>query len=160
MNNNMAWLKIILLILLSTTAYAKDVTLEWDEYVGTCTAINIYRSQDSADWPELRGTVDCSITQFVDTDVPHGLLSWIITANSGSLESNASNEVELAYYYTLVRYDYDANHRLIYMCHNASITATDAQTDWVIIKYYYSESGFVIERRVRTTSYTDRATGW
>ena len=150
---------ILLILLLASQAYAKDVTLEWDEYVGTCTTINIYRSQDSADWPELRGTVGCSSTQFVDTDVPHGLLSWIITANDGSLESNASNEVELAYYYALIRYDYDANHRILYKSENASITATDVQTDWVVTKYYYVD-GFVTEMRVRTTSYTDRATGW
>ena len=154
-------MKIILLsLLIALPVYAKDVTLAWDAYTDSCNEIRIYRSQGSADWPELRGAIDCSLTQFIDTDVPYGNLSWIVTACDENGESNASNAVELAYYYAYTKFDYDANGRILYRGENADIDALDSDTDWVITKYYYDANGMVLEMRVRVTSWTDRASGW
>ena len=151
---------ILILILLASPALAKDVDLEWDHDCVNATGFHVYRSQGSSHWPELVGSVDCPTTEFTDLDVPYGELSWVVTAY-GTEESNASNEVELAYYYALVRFYYNATSgRLEYKGENASITATDAQTDWVITKFYYNAQGMVTEMRVRTTSWDARATGW
>ena len=151
---------LLIILLIASSALAKDITLQWDAYTDPCQEIRVYRSQGSADWPELRGAIDCSLTQFIDTSVPNGDLSWIITAWDGTKESNASNEVWYAYYYALVRFDYDANQRIIYKGENQDIAAADGDTDWTITKYYYDANGMVLEMRVRVTSWTDRASGW
>jgi len=152
---------LIPLLFLTLNVFAKDVTLEWDhdEY---CDEYRIYRSQGSAHWPELVGTVDCPTKTFTDTDVPHGYLEWIVTAsyNDPEKESSASNAVELAYYYALVKMDYDGSGRLLYRGENDDINASDSDTDWVITRYYYDGSGRLTEMKVRTTSWTNRATGW
>ena len=150
---------ILILILLASPALAKDVDLEWDHDCVNATGFHVYRSQGSAHWPELVGSVDCPDTEFTDLDVPYGDLSWVVTAY-GTEESNASNEVELAYYYALVKFDYDASGRIIYKGENDDISAATSDTDWVITKFYYNAQGMVSEMRVRTASWDDRATGW
>ena len=149
----------LLILLIPSICFALDVPLQWD-HACDCTGFRIYRSQGSADWPELVGTVQCPTKTFTDTDVPHGDLGYVVTAYNDVAESSASNAIELAYYYALTRMDYDATGRLIYRGENDDIAANDSDTDWVITKYYYSASGSLIEMRVRVTSWTDRATGW
>ena len=149
----------LILILFAVQVYAKDITLAWD-YDGECTEFRIYRSEDGgAFWPNRVGTVSCETFQFTDLNVPNGELAYVVTAFE-DVESNASNEVLYAYYYALVKFDYDASGRIIYKGENQDISADDSDTDWVITKYYYDTNGMVIEMRVRTTSWTDRATGW
>ena len=150
---------IFAIIFFPVWSYGKDVSLKWD-HDGVCTEYRIYRGQGSGHWPELVGTVDCPTTEFTDLDVPYGDLSWVVTAYWNDLESNASNEFELVYYYALVLFDYDANNRVIYKGENDDIAALEGDTDWVITKYYYNAGGMVISMRVRTTSWTNRATGW
>ena len=150
---------ILAILLIASPAIAKDITLEWD-YDGTCEEFRVYRSQGTAHWPEMVGTVDYPTTEFTDVDIPHGDLSYIVTAHDGEQESNASNEVELAYYYALVKYDYDVDGRILYRGENADIDALDSDTDWVITRFYYNAWGMITEMRVRTTSWTNRATGW
>lgn len=150
---------IIFILLLSLSAYAKDVPLEWD-HACDVTGFRVYRSQGSSDWPELVGTVQCPAKTFTDVDVPHGDLRWIVTAYENDKESNASNEVELAYYYALTKFDYDASGRILYRGQHQAINASENDTNWIVTKYYYDANGSLIEMRVRTTSWTDRATGW
>lgn len=151
--------KLILILLLAfSTASAKDVTLAWD-YADPCDEVRIYRSQGSSDYPERVGTVGYPTAQFVDLDVPNGELSYIVTAFDG-VESNASNSVELAYYYAFTIYDYDVNGRILYRGENQDLNAAESDTDWVISRYYYNASGSLIQILVRTTSWTDRTTGW
>ena len=76
------------------------------------------------------------------------------------IESNASNEVLYAYYYALVKFDYDTSGRIIYKGENQDISANDADTDWVITKYYYGTNGTLTEMRVRETSWANRSIGW
>ena len=148
-----------LFCLFALTAWAKDVPLQWD-HACDVTGFHIYRSQGSADWPELVGTVQCPTLTFTDTNVPYGDLSWVVTAYNDTAESNASNEEFLAYYYPLTIFDYDASGRLIYKGENSDINAAESDTDWQVSKYYYNASGAISQIRVRTTSWTDRATGW
>ena len=154
----MKTLLIIFSVFWCSLSFARDVTLAWD-HPGGCTEFRVYRSQGAAHWPERVGTVPCSVLQFTDLDVPNGQLSYVVTAWDG-IESNASNEVLLAYYYALVKFDYDSNGRILYKGENQDLLANDSDTDWVVTKYYYDAGGMVSEMRVRTTSWTDRALGW
>ena len=147
-----------LICLIAFSAQAKDIPLAWD-HNGECQEYRIYRSQGSSDYPERVGTVNCPTTTFTDLNVPNGTLSYIVTAFD-EVESNASNEVELAYYYARTEYDYDASGRLIYIGENQDINAAHSDTDWVVTKIYYNANGSVSLRLVRTTSWTDRANGW
>ena len=149
---------ILLILLLASQAWGLDIPLAWD-HDGVCTEYRIYRSQGSVDYPERVGTVSCPTTTFTDLNVPHGDLAYIVTAYNGE-ESNASNEVMLAYYYAITKYDTDSNGRILYMGQNQDINADYGDTDWVISKYYYSESGSMVMILVRTTSWTNRAAGW
>lgn len=149
---------ILIILLIASIASAKDITLAWD-YDGTCSEFRIYRSEGSGHWPNRVGTVAYPTTQFIDIDVPNGDISYIVTAFD-EVESNASNEVTLAFYYAYTKYDYDASGRIIYKGENQDLNAADSDTDWVISKYYYDANGSLIQILVRTTSWTDRATGW
>jgi len=149
-------------LLFASNVMAKNVILEWD-HDGECEEYRIYRSQGSNHWPELVGTVDCPTTEFTDENVPHGDLSWVVTAYDSGYEkpeSRASNETELAYYYALVKFDYDGSGRVVYKGENDDIDALTSDTDWVITKYYYDGNGRITDMRVRTTSWDNRATGW
>lgn len=149
----------LILILFACQVYAKDITLLWN-HSGECSEFRIYRSEDGGShWPNRVGTVPCTTFQFVDQDVPNGELSYIVTAFE-DVESNASNEVELAYYYALVKFDYDATGRILYKGENQDIGAADSDTDWVVTRYYYNASGSLTEMRVRTMAWSERTTGW
>jgi YD repeat-containing protein len=150
---------IIFLILWCSVCFAKDITLAWD-HDGECTEFRIYRSEGEAHWPNRVGTVPCDTLQFTDANIPAGNLGYVVTAWDGTEESNTSNEEAYAYYYALVRFDYDTSGRILYKGENQDISADDSDTDWVVTKYYYDANGMVTEMRVRTTSWTDRATGW
>jgi len=149
----------ILCCLFAFNVYAKDVELQWTHPCDV-TGFHVYRSQGSAHWPELVGSVDCPLLTFTDTDVPHGDLSWVVTAYDATDESVASNEVLLAYYYARVVFDYDASGRMLYKGENQDIAAAGTDTDWVVTKYYYNASGMVEEMRTRTMAWDSRTTGW
>ena len=140
-------------------AYAKDITLAWD-HDGNCTEFRIYRSEGESHWPNRVGTVGCDTFEFTDIDIPCGNLSYVVTAYDGVSESNTSNEELYAYYYALVKFDYDSDGRILYKGENQDIAANEGDTDWIITNYYYNSNGMVQEMRVRTTSWTARDTGW
>ncbi len=155
-------LKIFLLnILILSNVFAYDVVLEWEHDGNNCIEYRVYRSQGGIGWPEQIGIVDCGIKEFIDVNIPYGNLNWIVTTYYDNLESNTSNETEFAYYYAKIKYDYGVNTgRLLYKGENADLNANDSDTDWIITKYYYNSNGFMIENRVRETSWTNRTIGW
>ena len=62
-------------------------------------------------------------------------------------------------YWLRTKYDYDADGNCIYKGLNTDLSAADGDTDWYIVKYEYT-SGNCTQKRVRVTSWTDRAMGW
>jgi hypothetical protein len=150
-----------LILLLNPSVWAKDITLAWDHDGLNCTEFRIYRgfSIDHS-WPELRGTVPCTQTQFTDTNIPFGDLRWVVTSYYNEIESQASNEERYAYYYPKAKYEYDAQGHVLYKGENANYGAVETDNTWVITKYYYDVKWNVIEIRVRTTSWTNRSSGW
>ena len=152
---------ILIILLVASPAMAKDVDLEWDHSCVNATGFHVYRSQGSAHWPELLGSVDCPTTEFTDLNVPYGDLSWIVTAYGNGGESSPSNEVEFAYYYGIILNDKDASGRLLYRGENPNRTAATSETTWTITKYFYDETGFLYKMETRVNmSWTNRATGW
>ena len=155
------FLFIIFLIIIPSLVLARDVTIEWDHDGINTDGFKIYRGYSiDHQWPELMGNVNWSQRSFIDTSVPNGDFRWVITAYNSNGESDASAEVRYAYYFPRVKYEYDQYGRIIYKGENANYTAVDSDTTWIITKYSYDGSGNVTESRVRTTSWTNRSSGW
>jgi hypothetical protein len=138
----------------------RDVTLEWEYPGSNPDGFKLYRGYGGGKWPVLVADVAGDLREWTDQDVPHGDLHWIVTSYTGGKESHASNEAVYAYYYATTKYDYDASGRLLYKGEHATYNASPDDANWVVSKYYYDASGMVSEIRVRTTSWTNRATGW
>ncbi|MBE9592714.1 MAG: hypothetical protein IMF19_04470 [Proteobacteria bacterium] len=81
-------------------------------------------------------------------------LSGDITVTMGDVERLLAE-----YYWLKFKYDYDGNGNCIYKGKNVSLSAADGDTDWYITRYDYTDNDCT-EKRVRITSWTNRAAGW
>lgn len=58
-----------------------------------------------------------------------------------------------------VQMEEDSNGNIIYKGINGSLSATDAQTDWIIFKYTWGTT-IPTKIQMRVTSWTNRSSGW
>ena len=134
------------IFLTSTAAYPAVMTWDYDCY-------------GEIEFKLYRGDVEGQRTDKVGIkDLPPGY--YEVTANDGDLESEPSDPILLTYYYNAIKYEYDANGRVKYKGEHTAQDAAESDTTWTIIKFYYNESGRIIGKRIRTTSWTLRDVGW
>lgn len=62
-------------------------------------------------------------------------------------------------YWPKTKFDYDVDGNCIYKGCNDDLSATDGDTDWWITRFDYTLS-VCNQKRVRKTSWTNRAVGW
>ena len=131
-------------------------TLEWVVYEN-CDNIHAYHLTLSDREPYRVGSVICPTNQIQVLNRP----GWyFVTAEDENGESLPSNHVLLAqYYFNSIRFEYDANGRLLYKGEHQDHDAVTDDVNWVVTKYYYTDS-FISHMRIRITSWDDRATGW
>jgi len=77
-----------------------------------------------------------------------------LTVSMGDVEALLAN-----YYWKNTQVDYDSDDNPIYIGRNISLTAADGDTDWYITRIDWT-SGNWTRKRVRITSWTNRAVGW
>jgi len=143
----------LLCLLFPLTAWG--TTFIWDHDCADTTGFRVYYSGVVVA-ETLCPNVAISITNAIDG-------SYNVRAYNDWGDSAPSNDVLLAeYYYNSIKYDYDTGpfQNLLYRGENTRHDAGEADTDWVISKYYYDENGLMIGMRIRTTSWTNRAVGW
>lgn len=155
-----AVLTALLFCFLSVPAQA-DVTAIW-EYGGgpDLAGFRLYYGESSGVTTTMLYEIPYVTDNITLPDLPEGY--YTLTAyDTDGLESDPSNEVIVAlYYYNSIRYDYDDKGRVIYKGEHTAHDASESDTEWVITRYYYSSKGTVAHVRRRTTSWTNRATGW
>ena len=145
----------IILIIFASIVYA--TTLEWDHDCEDTTGFKLYRSDKIMNNPVLVKTTQCPETQTV-IDGEDGY--YIVSAFNDYGESIPSNTLTIAaYYYNSIKYEYDANGRIIYKGEHTVQDALNADMNWVITKYFYINDQLT-GIRIRITSWDDRALGW
>ena len=155
----------IIFSLFALNAYA--VTLEWDHCCSTAPCgvsqpiaegFNVYQLNEQDQNPYRIQSVSCPNTE---ADIVGLRGYYFITAFNEHGESPPSNHLLLAqYHFNSVRYEVDSVGRVIYKGEHQEHDAATSSVDWIITRYYYDSSGFLIHKRIRTTSWDDRATGW
>ena len=152
----MRFLLTLFFIIYSTTAW--PATFEWDHDCANADQFNLYYAEDSIADKYRVAYVSCPATSI---DLPALDGYYTVTAANDDDESVFSNEVLLAsYYFNSIKYDYEDGNRVIYKGQHADHDAVESDANWVITHYYYNEAGRIIAIRIRTTSWTNRASGW
>lgn len=62
-------------------------------------------------------------------------------------------------YWVNIKFDWDVDGNCTYKGMNTDLSANDGDVDWHIVKFDWAD-GNVVQKRVRTTSWTNRAVGW
>lgn len=146
----MKWILIICLVLLFTPCYAE--TFSWTHDCLNTTGFRVYYEGS-----HLVADTLCPNNQVIFNDIWQG--RYTVKAYNGNGESPPSDEVLWAgYYYNKVKYDY-VDGKLTYKGEHTDQNANDSDPYWIVSRYYYTGNE-ITEIRVRTTSWTDRATGW
>ena len=144
---------LLIFLFLITQSFA--ATIQWDHDCADTTGFYVYFSDE--DNPQRVGSVDCPTVQAV---VLHP--GWYsVTAYNEYGESVQSNSIELAqYYYNAIKLEYNANGQVAYRGEHTTFNAATSDVNWVIKKYYYDAQGRMIDIKIRTTSWDNRAVGW
>ena len=141
----------LIMVLLAVPSYA--TTFIWDHDCEDTVGFKVYYED-----AHLIAEVLCPDTSITVTNAIDG--NYTVKAYNSTDESDPSNEVLLAeYYYNSIKYDFDSNSILLYKGEHTDHDAVDSDTNWVVTKYYYT-NGIVSAMRIRTTSWSNRISGW
>ena len=149
---------LLLLGLLLLPVSGSAVTFWWDHDQLNTTGYRLYYGQTRSQNTFLVATLALPTLAVGLENPTEGY--YIVKAYNDVGESDPSNEVILAaYYYNAVRYEYDTKGLVLYKGEHTVQDASVDDPNWVISKYYYT--GTVITQiRIRTTSWTNRGSGW
>lgn len=133
-------------------SFSTEAAIQWDHDCINMIGFNLYH-----DNVKLL-SINCPDTFVIHPDLPDG--EYKATAYNENGESEFSNTALLAgYYFNQTKYEYNASGQTIYRGEHTDATATDSDPNWIITKFEYD--GFKLLRvRRKTSSWTDRATGW
>ena len=150
---------ILLILLFVLPSYATTAWWEFDCSEPNIVGFRLYHGEVQGTWNNLIVTIPCPDTSITLPELPEGY--YVVKAyDTEGLETGPSNEVLFAsYYYNSVRYDYNNSGMVLYKGEHTDHNASENDVNWVISKYYYT-GGMVMQIRRRTTSWTNRATGW
>ena len=141
-------LLVLVLILFAASAFAS--TAYWEHDCTNTTGFRLYYDTT------VMGEVLCP-DRSLTMDLPDGV--YTVTAYN-EIESEHSEPFLLAaYYYNSIKYDYRENGMLQYKGEHTNVSALDTDTNWIISRYYY-QGDILIGIKIRTTSWTNRTTGW
>lgn len=148
------WKAILATLLFSFNAYA--TTIQWDHDCSDTDGFYVYNFDNFDSNPQRQASVNCPTTQ-ANVFLP----GWyVVTAYNENGESLRSNSIELAqYYFNHIKIEYDENGLVIYRGEHANSNAASDDPNWVIKRYYYSNSQLV-EIKIQITSWDNRALGW
>lgn len=76
------------------------------------------------------------------------------TASIGDIEG-----LLIGSYFKDIRYDYDVDGNCIYKGQHLTLSASQSDVNWYVIRYDYTD-GNCTQKRFRVTSWTNRASGW
>ena len=148
-------LLVIVMLLFSVSAYgAIPYTLTWDANTEPDLAgYRLYYDDKVIDIDDTETSIIVPYT----TDGYYTLTAY----DTEGLESRHTDAVFLArYYYNSIKYDFSSYGLVLYKGENVYQDAVDSDTNWIVTKFYYNASGMIVQQRIRTTSWTDRAVGW
>lgn len=150
-------LSIILILFLALPCYGETFT--WSHDCSNTTGFKVYYGKVSGQNTHLVATVLCPEIHVTVSPINQGY--YICKAYNQYGESDPSNEVLWAgYYYNTTRFEYDSSGlKILYKGEHIQQDASVDDTNWIITKYYWSDS-VLIQTRIRTTSWTNRAVGW
>ena len=115
---------------------------------GDTSEINNLRMDDD------KGTLRVGVFYW-DTDS----LTWV-RAQQADMTLDEVVEASNKTYYKDQRIEYDGNENAIYLGYHTTLNAETDDTGWVIVKLDYDGNNNVVRRRVQTTSWDDRISGW
>jgi len=141
----------ILFILISLPVQA--VTVAWDHDCADTTGFRLYSEGEQI------ANILCPETTATLGDMSDG--SLMVTAYNDYGESERSNIILVlaAYYYNSVRYEYSTSGLILYKGEHTDWDASESDNNWLITKYHYN-MGVIVWTQTRTTSWTNRASGW
>ena len=146
-------LLVVIILLFSVSAYG--ATFAWD--ANSESDLDGYRLYyDGVEIADINETeTDVTLPDAIDG-------YYTVTAyDTYGYESEHSNSVLLAgYFYNSIKYDFSSYGLVLYKGEHVNQDAVDSDTGWIVTKFYYNASGMIIQQRIRTTSWTDRAVGW
>ena len=152
--------RLLILCVCLVAVSAQAATLEWDHDCDNTTGFNVYRSVGFDKNPQMVVSVDCPATQ-AEIFFP----GWfVISAYNDYGESALSNTILLAqYYFHAEKWEYEVVNgfkRILYKGEHTTRNAATDDPNWTIKRHYYDVDNYLIDVKIKTSSWDDRAVGW